>query len=207
MKKNSKLKELGQDGFFSIITAFLFAVYNGCIGIAKNYYFGFSIAVYYFLLCAVRALSYAALRKERENPSENADRYYVASVVLLLLVNIFLIGPIVLMVFQKREVNLGSVSAISVATYTTVKIILAVKNYRKTAKQTVRQACTRRAVNLVDAIVSLLTLQNTLIATNGGATSNEMRLLSAVSGVIAFVLIMIISAESFVHIKKTLKND
>ncbi len=207
MIKNVKIKELWHDGFFSIITAFSFAVYNGYLGLAKNYYFGFSVAVYYLLLCSVRGVSYVALKKEKQYPDENFDRYYVVSAVLLLLVNIFLIGPMILMVFQKRVVSLGSVPVVAVATYTLIKIILATRNYRKSVACSLKQSYARRAVNLVDAIVSLLTLQNTLIATNGSATSNEMRLLSAVSGVIAFVLIMIISAESFVHIKKTLKDD
>ena len=82
MIKNVKIKELWHDGFFSIITAFSFAVYNGYLGLAKNYYFGFSVAVYYLLLCSVRGVSYVALKKEKQYPDENFDRYYVVSAVL-----------------------------------------------------------------------------------------------------------------------------
>ncbi len=205
--KNVKIKELWRDGFFSIITAFSFAVYNGYLGLAKNYYFGFSVAVYYLLLCSVRGVSYVALKKEKQYPDENFDRYYVVSAVLLLLVNIFLIGPMILMVFQKRVVSLGSVPVVAVATYTLIKIILATRNYRKSVACSLKQSYARRAVNLADALVSLLTLQNTIIAVNGGVTANSTRALSVCSCAIVYVIIMSISVASFVRTKKAVRNE
>ena len=93
---------------------------------------------------------------------------------------------------NRREVlNNEIIPAIIMTAYTTYKITIATINYQKTRKCNELLIKELWTINFIDAFVSLLTLQNTLILLNG-EMSNEMMILSAISsGVVVFFMIVI----------------
>ena len=93
-----------------------------------------------------------------------------------------------------RQVDMQMIPAIAMATYTTYKVTASVniKRAGKTASIPIRVL---RTIGFIDAPVSVLTLQNTLIIVNDGGIRSDMFLLSAISSAFVFFSIVVISVR------------
>lgn len=182
---------------FLIPTAF--ALYNGFLGIAHASLWHGSICVYYLLLAAIRgSLILTKRRAGRLSPAQAArlERCaFLASSVALLGLNLALITPIALMVRLQRPVSMGLIPAIAVAAYTTYKVTLASIHYRRRKREEGLLAKEERAISFIDALLSVVTLQNTLIMVNlqdGG----DMTLLTAISSAVFLAGIIAVSVAN-----------
>ncbi len=166
----------------------LFAVYNGYLGIASLSLWHGSIAIYYILLAVIRGIILLSERK-----SKARLRTFRISSCFLLLLNIALICPIALMVMFEKPVTMSMIPAIAMAAYTTYKIVMASVNFGSKKKRRSGNILISelRAISLIDAIVSVLSLQNTLIMVNGGAES--MLTLSAITSGAMYALVLVIT--------------
>ncbi|MCD7732089.1 MAG: hypothetical protein LUH56_01420 [Oscillospiraceae bacterium] len=172
-----------------------FAAYNGYLGIAKGSLWHGSIAGYYIILAIIREIILLSERKIRtqENRNKARLRTFRVSSAFLLLLNIALICPIALMVMFEKPVGYPLYVAIAMAAYTTYKIIMASVNFGSKKKKLSGNILISelRAINLIDAIVSVMSLQNTLIMVNGGAES--MLTLSAITSGAMYALVLVIT--------------
>lgn len=226
-----KIKETGvykflfkSDGLISVCATAAFALYNAWLGVTERYYFALSIAAYYFLLFLAGILLYFRIKKESAGKegerkaektngetvaAQDADngrsekKRYVFISSLLFIINLLLIGPVALMAMNRRNYTLGMIPAIAVAAYSVYKIARAVFNYGKTRKGESEAKRIRHAIRLIDALVSVLTLQNTLLIATGGAQQTDMRLLTIISSAAIYALVV---AISFVTFFRTLKK-
>lgn len=188
-----------KSGIVSAVVALAFAVYNGYLGIAHEYVFGASIAVYFAVLSAIYfMLVDGEMLSDKVGARQNTHvRKYITATTLLLAVDVLLVGPITLMVLQRRQFNLGMIAAITVATYATYKVSSAVVNYVKTRKNFDVRTVSVRSVKLVDALVSLLTLQNTLIVANGSSAEQSTFVLTSWTSLALYVAIVTVSVMGF----------
>lgn len=175
----------------------LFALYNGFLGLHLLSIWHGSICVFYLLLIFIRGIILCAERKS--NRQSNSEKMYiryrafVISTIMLLLLNLALICPIVLMVKFKKQVNMGLIPAISMAAYTTYKVTMASIHIRvqKNRKHNNILIAELRAINFMDALVSVLTLQNTLIMVNSTKSGTDnMLTLSTVSSAVIYLIIV-----------------
>lgn len=189
----------GKSGIVSAVVALAFAVYNGYLGIAHEYVFGISIAVYFAVLSAIYfILVDGEMLSGKVGAKQNTHvRKYIVATALLLAVDVLLVGPIALMVLQRRQFNLGMIAAITVAMYATYKVSSAVVNYVKTRKNFDARTVSVRSVKLVDAMVSLLTLQNTLIVANGSSAEQSMFVLTSWTSLVLYGAIVMVSVMGF----------
>lgn len=189
----------GKSGIVSAMVALAFAVYNGYLGIAHEYIFGVSIAVYFAVLSAIYfILVDGEMLSGKVGAKQNTHvRKYIVATALLLAVDVLLVGPITLMVLQRRQFNLGMIAAITVATYATYKVSSAVANYVKTRNYFDVRTVSVRSVKLVDAMVSLLTLQNTLIVAKGSSAEQSTFVLTSWTSLALYVAIVTVSVMGF----------
>lgn len=165
----------------------LFTAYNVFLCIAYKAVWTFGIAVYYALLLSIRAyviFSERRFHKERltdEQKENKRKKLFLIQSIFLFIIDFALIAPISLMVLQKKTVNYSTIPAITVAAYTTYKIVISTRNIIKTRNVPHLSLKILRTVNFVDALVSVLTLQYTLIITFGGGMDKDMFILCAVS--------------------------
>lgn len=117
--------------------------------------------------------------------------------------DIAMITPILVMVNGGRNYSYGLFIAIALATYTTYRIITAIRNFVKTRKSDNILTAELRLINLTDALLAILTLQNALITVKDGF-STEMTTMSmwTSGGIIAIILFMTIFSLLKVKIKK-----
>lgn len=135
---------------------------------------------------------------ERDEQERGYHRYKtsVISSVMLLVLNLALILPISLMVLLEKPVNMGLIPAIAMATYTTYKLTMASVHIQKQRRSRHGNVLISelRAINFIDALVSVLTLQNTLIMVERTESSgNDMFILSAVSSAAIYIVILFIT--------------
>lgn len=189
----------GKSGIVSAMVALAFSVYNGYLGIAHEYIFGVSIAVYFAVLSAIYfILVDGEMLSGKVGAKQNTHvRKYIVATALLLAVDVLLVGPITLMVLQRRQFNLGMIAAITVATYATYKVSSAVANYVKTRNYFDVRTVSVRSVKLVDAMVSLLTLQNTLIVAKGSSAEQSTFVLTSWTSLALYVAIVTVSVMGF----------
>ena len=127
------------------------------------------------------------------NEERARDKVYFAASFLLLLLNISLILPVSLMVVQRKPVSLTLTPAIVMAAYTTYKVTMAAVNLRKRRKSSDCLVWLLRTVNFMDALVSILTLQNTLIMVCSNGRNLNMLPLSAPVSAVVWVTVLILS--------------
>ena len=101
-----------------------------------------------------------------------------------------------MMVVLDKPVSMGLIPSIAMATYTTWKITMAsihIARQRRRSGGNILVA-ELRTVNFIDALVAILTLQNTLIMVNRTTTDeNAMLPVSAASSAVIYVVIVAIT--------------
>ena len=189
----------------SFFVTALFAGYNIFLSFAYQTSWNIGIAIYYVILVGIRAYVLFSEKKmyklklsEEQKETARKNLYFVQS-ILLLIIDLALITPISLMVLQKKNVDYSTIPAIILAAYTTYKIIAAIINYIKTRKQKHLSIKILKNINLIDALVSILSLQYVLIMTFGNGIEGEMLTLCAISTFTVWVLIIAISVLSLIN--------
>ena len=122
----------------------------------------------------------------------------MAAGILLLALNFALTGVILLTIAQDTAKRYSEVVVISIATYTFYKIIMAVANMVKVRKTRSPVLIAIRNIGTADALVSMLTLQATMLASfqgKGGLDANRM---NAITGMVVCVLILALGV-SMIH--------
>lgn len=122
----------------------------------------------------------------------------MAAGILLLVLNSALTGVILLTIVQDTARRYSEIVVISIATYTFYKIIMAVVNMVKVRKMQSPVLITIRNIGVADALVSMLTLQATMLASfqgKGGLDANRM---NAITGMVVCVLILALGV-SMIH--------
>lgn len=177
-----------------------FAVYSVFLGVSTGGAWFYGIGVYYFLLTCARAAILISEVKNLREPCEHKKikrekRTFRRVAVFTFLIDLCVGVPIALMVLGKKRVNAGTIAAITTAVYTTYKITAAIVRFVKSKKREERP-CIRqlRQIGVSDALVSVLSLQNTLISVFSQADeARRLFALSAVSSAAIFMLLIFFS--------------
>ena len=178
----------------SLAVTAIFALYNGFLGVYHASLWHGTICVYYLVLVILRGVIISARnRSARESdPVRFQIKVYVASAALLLLLNICLVIPVSLMVIRLKPVNLSLIPAIAMAAYTTYKIIMASVHLKRRKRSSNSLIRLLRTINFIDALVSILSLQNTLIMVMKDESA-EMLTLSAITSAAIMLAVLAMS--------------
>ena len=194
----------------SFLVSVVFAIYNGYLGAHYQSLWYGSICVYYLLLSVLRAiLIISNLRlagKDRDLSKKKRRIIFLLTNAILLLLNLSLIVPISLMARMMKPVEMTLIPSIAMATYTTYKIIIASFNMKK--RKTTDNILVKelRTINFIDALLSIIVLQNTLIMVNSGGGNREMMIVSAASSSVILILMITVSVLGFVKDSKQLSQ-
>lgn len=170
----------------SAASAFLgvvYALYNGALGIIHGSVWNGTICVYYMLLVIIRAILLNSHKKTKKGTLKKRDfkRIVITAHTLFFLMNVSMIAPVAFMILGEKDYNLGLIPAIAMAAYTTYRITLAIINYRKSTKTSNPTIKSLRTLNLAEALMAIITLQNSLILLNGSSYGKSMTILATIS--------------------------
>ena len=179
----------------STLISIVFALYNGALGIVYQSWWHGLICVYYLLLATIRAMLIGTRRK-------NQKTIRMITYLLLLVMDVSLIGPIYVMVSGERSYTYGLIPAIAMAAYTTYRITISIVHFRKSRKKDKSLLFELRMINMTDALVAVLSLQNALIIVNGGMNEGMRTLTAWTSGGI-YLVIVLITIMSFIKVQRS----
>lgn len=191
----------GAAASFGVTTAF--AVYHGYLGFRYGSMWHGSIGGFYLLLMAIRGSILLTEQRNRKRPEALRAlcrrRTFLLSGVLLLVLDLALMLPIALMAVLSRPVRMGMIPAIAMAAYTTWKITMASIHIHRQRRNSGGNLLVAelRTLNFIDALVAVLTLQNTLIMVNG-LEKGDMLPLTAASSAVIYAAIVAITVRMLV---------
>lgn len=157
----------------------LFAFYNGILGALSSSLIFIASSVYYLLLSAMR---FAAVLLNRKGKKQN-DRLIVSlvGVMLIILSVVFHIMVIVSMKYNTAALY-GTVTMISIATFTFTKITMAVITAVKHKGEHSKLFKAVNAIRYSEVAVSLLTMQQSMLVSFEGADEKTSVILNACTG-------------------------
>ena len=187
--------------FGSLMATVIFAIYNGFLGIYHSSIWHGTICVYYIFLVLLRGLIIAAEKKDALHRKQGftAKNVYMMASIYLLVLNISLVVPFSLMVRQQKPVYMTMVPAITMAAYTTYKVTMASIHFRKKEKTPGSFVRLLQTINFIDALVSIITLQNTLIMVSAKVNLSEILPLTAITSGAIWAFILLLSVSTLVN--------
>ena len=178
--------------FTSLIFNILYALFKLVSGIVFKSFWFISFALYYFLLIILR--SNIAREELRDNVSLKDEFIkYRNTGVILLLTNVILTIIILIIVNQKIMNIYPDWMAITVAVYTFYLLFNSIFNLIKYRKYKSPLISSSKIINVVTSLVSLISLEITLIPTFGGNQTEFFELMIMVTGGGIALIIIIIS--------------
>lgn len=186
----------------SFAVTVVFALYNGFLGICHSSLWHGTICVYYIILACLRGLIINTVRKysRDEKRDETRKKVYIIVSGLLFILNSSLVVPIIIMIRQENPVNMTKIPAIAMAVYTVYKAIMASVNFRKKNRSALSLVRLLRSINFIDALVSILTLQYTLIMVNStGEDIGSMRTLMIFTSTVIWIAILFLSVLAIIN--------
>lgn len=192
----------------SLFVTAIFALYNGFLGVYHASLWHGSICVYYLVLLILRTTIIAARKNadRRTDPERAQTKVYVASAALLLFLNVCLVVPVSLMVVRQKPVDMTLIPAIAMAAYTTYKVVMASVNLKRRKRSSNRLVRLLRTISFIDALVSILSLQNTLIMVNMKGDGSEMLTLSAITSAAIMLTVLALSIAAMIKGIVSLKS-
>lgn len=126
-----------------------------------------SLAAYYILLAVMRFILLHKSKKTEMTLEMEFKRYRLCGIVLLVM-NEALIGIVIFMVFQNKGFDYPGLLIYAMATYSFYSVITAVVNLVKFRKHGSPLLSAAKVINLVAAMVSILSLETAMLAQFGG---------------------------------------
>lgn len=167
-----------------------------------------ALAVYYILLAVMRFL--LVIRSDTSDAAAEWRRYRLCGIMLLFM-NQALVGIVVFMVHQNKGFEYPGLLIYAMAVYSFYAVTVSVVNIVKTRRQNSPILSAARAINLVAALVSILSLETAMLAQFGGDDAVFRRVMTGATGggvctvVIAMAIYMIWRASK--NMKKLQINN
>ncbi len=181
----------------SVGATLFFVVYNAYLGIAKSLIWNLAISIYYFVLLIIKFICFGEQFVCIKRNKDYSLKVFIVCSILTMGLTLVLTAPAIMMLKDERPVNLGLIPAIAVAAYTTYKITMAIIRYCKYKKNKTLYGRQITVINIIAALVSVLTLQNTLIHVTGG-NLDEMKTVCLSSTIAILLLIVVLSIKALI---------
>lgn len=179
IRKNTLLKFI-----FNLI----FALYNFVLGIASYSWWFIASGAYYIVLSTMRMSVILFSKKDRKN--ENFIMRF--SGVMIFVLSIVLSGIVYMTVEHDVAVKYHEIAMITIALYAFTKITLAIINFVKSRKNHRPYIKTLRSIAFADSVVSIYSLQRSMLVSFGEMKAADIVLMNTLSGVGMCIIVIFI---------------
>ena len=196
----------------SLLWNVLYGIFQLALGMYYGMFWFYSFGVYYICLAVMRF--FLLLHTRKYEPGENFRSEvlkYRACGIIFLIMNLALALIIFFMVYFNRTFEHHMITAIAMAAYTFTAFTVATVNVVKYRKYNSPVFSASKAISLAAALVSMLTLESTMLATfsEGTMTAMEQKIMLGATGgvistsIVAMAIYMIIKGTIKLHELKT----
>ena len=186
------------------------------MGFWHHTFWFYSLAGYYISLAVMRffLVRHTSRHKPGELMKEELIKYRACRIVFLLM-NLALALIIFFMVYWNRTFNHHEITTITIAAYTFASLTMAIMNVVKYRKYNSPVYSASKAISLTAALVSMLTLESTMLTTFGDGTmdlTTRRIMLGATGGVISVFIIgmaiyMIVQSNKKLKLLRTAEDE
>ena len=177
----------------SLVWNVLYGIFQLWLGVYHHTFWFYSLGAYYICLAVMRF--FLLLHTRRYEPGEKMKtelHKYRACGLVFLLMNTALALIIFFMVYWSRTFEHHMITAIAMAAYTFTAFTVAIINVIKYKKYNSPVFSASKAISLAAALVSMLTLESTMLTTFGNETMTAVQqkwMLGATGGVISALIV------------------
>ena len=171
----------------------LYGIFQIWLGFYHHTFWFYSLGAYYICLAIMRF--FLARHTTRYAPGERMQTElvkYRACGIVFLLMNLTLALIIFFMVYWNRTFQHHMITAIAMAAYTFTALTTAIINVIKYRKYNSPVFSASKAISLAAALVSMLTLESTMLTTFGDGTMTAIErkwMLGATGGVVSLLIV------------------
>lgn len=171
---NIRTKEL-----LKFILNLIFAMYNCVLGIASYSWWFTAVGAYYVMLSIMRVAVIAFSAKDRKN-----ERFIMKfSGIMLFVLSGVLCGIVYMTTEQLGAVKYHEIAMITIALYAFTKLTLAILGLAKSKKGHRPHIKTLRSIAFADSVVSIYSLQRSMLVSFEGMAEQNIVLFNALSGI------------------------
>ncbi len=151
-----------------------YSAYHIAFGVASRSWWLFTVGVYYMLLSIVR---WVVLRSKGKEES-----IVGFSGIMLMGLSIPLVGIVILSFVKDRGNVFHEITMIAIAVYTFTILTLAVVNFINCRRSKSAKLIALRNISFANALVSIFSLQRSMLVSFDGMTETEIRILNIATG-------------------------
>ena len=189
--KNSVIFHVETIIIFSFIINVLYALGNLFLGIVSFSYWYLTAGTYYIILSVMR---FSVIMYKRKNKKASPSEYWIKKFVgiMLLLLSIVLSGASYLSIRFEIATVYHEIIMITISAYTFTKIVFAILNAVKARKQDIPAIKTIRNIALADAVVSIFSMQRSMLVSFGEMTTENIKLMNSLTATAVFITVAVL---------------
>lgn len=181
--------EIAKNPYISLVINFLYAAGNCIIGFVTHSWWFVTVGAYYTVLTATR---FSVLSIKRKANVDFDIDFFAKRItgILLIVLSFCLIGVNILAVIKERGTKFHEIIMISIATYTFTKVTVAIIGLVKSKRQKSPITTTIRNISFADAVVSIYTLQRSMLVSFPGMAPAEIQLFNILTGTAIWIIVL-----------------
>ena len=169
----------------------VYGLYNAVIGILMSSWWLITLGSYYIVLAVMR---FSLVRIKQKTAGDNELELFARRFtgVLLIILTVCLVGTVILSVTDNRGTDHHEIIMITMALYAFTKVTMAIIQLVKSAKQNSHVLTALRNVSLADALVSIFSLQRSMLVSFGEMNAKDITLFNALTGTGVCIAVLIL---------------
>ena len=195
--------------FGSLIWNMAYAVFQLGLGLFHDTMWYCAFAAYYAILGVMRFFLFKHSKKYAPGEQLQMEfRRYRLCGILIAIMNLALAVIVGFIIYQNRTFVHHQITTITMATYTFITLTVAIVNVIKYQKHPSPVFSATKAINFAAALVSLLTLETTMLTTfrNEMDASSSGQMLLGLTGASVLLAILVMAITMIVKSTKQLKH-
>ncbi len=184
-----KLLKFARSPYISLVLNFTYAAGNCVMGFIAHSWWFITVGAYYTVLAVTR---FSILKIKRKASGDFEAEVFARKLtgILLVALSVCLIGINILAALKDRGTAFHEIVMITIATYTFVKITVAIVGMVRSKYSPSSVVKTLRNIALAEACVSLYAMQRSMLATFPGMHPEEIQLLNILTGTAVWIIVL-----------------
>lgn len=176
--------------YLSLGVSMAYALGNGLLGLFSHSWWFITVGAYYAVLSAAR---FCILRAEHRSAAPDTALFIKRVTGLLLIALSFcLIGMNILSAVKDRGTSYHEIIMITIAAYTFTRLTMAVCGMIRSKRNSALFTQALRNIAFVDFVVSVCSLQRSMLVSFPGLSPAEIRLFNILTGTSAWIIVLLL---------------
>lgn len=184
-----KALKIAKNPYVSLAVNFAYGAGNCAIGFITHSWWFITVGAYYTVLATTRFSVLEVKRKANGNSDTELFAKRITGILLLVL-SFCLVGVNILSAIEERGTKFHEIVMIAIAAYTFTKITVAMIGLVKSKRLASPITATLRNISFADAVVSIYTLQRSMLVSFPGMAPAEIQLFNILTGTAVWIVVL-----------------